>query len=122
MEPLDRFFFRVGGLTLITMLRSPPGHFPDKYAPFERNYIILEVEGCFPCTCTLTTILLASSEAPVLADCVKNLLGSNFGAPNSPIATQPPLPQKDRKEGLVLIPAFILQVLNKQKIVVCYNQ
>ena len=42
------------------------------------------------------------------------LLGSNFGVPNSPIATQPPLPRRNRREGLVPIPAFILQVLNKQ--------
>ena len=35
------------------------------------------------------------------------LFGSNFGAPNSPIATQPPLPRRNRREGLVPIPVFI---------------
>ena len=55
-------------------------------------------------------------EYAVGGDETLELLGSNFGAPNSPIATQPPLPQKDRKEGLVSIPAFILQVLKKKQI------
>ena len=53
-------------------------------------------------------------EYAVGGDETLELLGSNFGAPNCPIATQPPLPRRNRREGLVPIPAVYLQVLNKQ--------
>ena len=46
-------------------------------------------------------------EYAVGGDETLELLGSNFGAPNSPIATQPPLPRRNRREGLVPIPVFI---------------
>ena len=56
-------------------------------------------------------------EYAVGGDETLELLGSNFGVPNSPIATQPPLPRRNRREGLGSNSAFIcrMQVLNKQK-------
>ena len=53
------------------------------------------------------------------------MLGRKFGAPKTPRATQPPLPQKgSSREGLVSNSAFIcgMQVLNKQNVHVCYDE